>query len=235
MRKWLRNTIPYALRLQIKLIQRYWEECRTTFSYAKTWRQERIGNEKIEEIQIIKKGAFFENKIHNLKLASQKIHHIVILPNEVFSFWKLVGNPSKKNGFREGRNLKNNQVSQDFGGGICQLSSLLYYTSLQAGLKIIERNSHSMDIYKEHERFAPLGSDCTVAFGYKDFQFQNVYPYPIQIACCVTDENVSVEIISDEKLKKKKISFTYIETQNGVFVRTSDEEKTLFKNFYLRV
>lgn len=235
MRKWLRNTIPYTVRLQVKLFQRYLEECRNTFSYAKTWKEERIGKEKIEEIQIIKKGAFFENKIHNLKLASEKIHHIVILPNEVFSFWKLVGNPSKKNGFREGRNLINNKVSQDFGGGICQLSSLLYYTSLEAGLKIIERNPHSMDIYKEHERFSPLGSDCTVAFGYKDFQFQNRYSFPIQIACYVTDENMRVEIISNEKLKKKKISFTYSKTQNGVDVSTSDEEKTLYKNFYLRI
>lgn len=91
-----------------------------------------------------------------------------------------------------------------------------------------------MVIYNEYERFSPLSSHCTVAFGYKDCQVQKGYPFPIQIDCIVTDESMRIEIISNEKLKEKKISFTYTETQNRVEVNTSDEEKNLYKNFYLR-
>ena len=29
------------------------------------------------------------NKVHNLKLAAQTINHLVIEPNETFSFWKV--------------------------------------------------------------------------------------------------------------------------------------------------
>jgi vancomycin resistance protein VanW len=50
---------------------------------------------------------------------------------------------------------------------------ILYYLSLQAGLKPLERYPHSTDIYTDETRFTPLGSDATVVYGYKDFRFVN--------------------------------------------------------------
>ena len=43
-----------------------------------------------------------ENKIANLKIATENVNGILIKPVETFSFWKLVGNPTKKRGFVEG-------------------------------------------------------------------------------------------------------------------------------------
>ena len=53
------------------------------------------------------------------------------------------------------------------GGGSCQLSGILYYLMLQAGLEAIERFPHSADIYTDETRFTLLGSDATVVIALK--------------------------------------------------------------------
>lgn len=235
MKNFARKYLPHQLKLQLKLLQRYFNEQKTQYLYSKNYTSENIGEHKIEFRQIIKSGDFHQNKIHNLKIVGNKIDNLIINPNEVFSFWKLIGKPSEKNNFKEGRNLIKNNISSDFGGGICQFSSILYFLALKSGLKIIERFPHSIDIYKEHERFTPLGSDCTVVYGYKDLQIQNPFSFPVQLQCSVNDHELYLSIISSDKINLNTIDFKYSETEKGVWVETLSNDKTLHKNFYIRL
>ena len=41
------------------------------------------------------------NKIFNLTLAINTINNIEMAPGQIFSFWKLVGCPSEKNGYKK--------------------------------------------------------------------------------------------------------------------------------------
>lgn len=235
MKQILKKWLPDPLKLRIRLIQRYFEEQRTRHRYSDQYLPEPIGDHCIPFKQTIKKGAFNENKIHNLKVVSDKVNRLVIYPGEIFSFWKLIGKPTEKNHFKEGRNLIKNNVSSGTGGGICQFSSILYYASLQAGLAIIERYPHSIDIYKEEERFTPLGSDSTVVYGYKDLQIKNNFPHPVQYLSFVSNDELHISIISPEKLILNKIDFKYTETDQGVWVETFSDGRLLSKNFYIRL
>ncbi|WP_100075562.1 VanW family protein [Chryseobacterium camelliae] len=235
MRQQLRKWLPHHWKMQLKLLQRHFDESKTQYSYSKNYSPDKIGKYEIQLHQIIQKSEFHENKVHNLKIVGEKINNLIINSNEVFSFWKLVGKPNKKNGFKEGRNLIKTQISSDFGGGICQFSSILYFMALQSGLRILERFPHSMDIYKEHERFTPLGSDCTVVYGYKDLQIQNPYSFPVQLKCSVGDERLSLNLISPNELELNTIDFRKSETEKGVWVETFSNNKFLFKNFYIRL
>lgn len=235
MKQQLKKWLPHHWKMQLKLLQRYFDEQKAQYSYSKNYSLEDIGEYKIELSQIIRKGEFHENKVHNLWIVGNKINHLIIKPNEVFSFWKLIGKPSENNGFKEGRNLIKNNISSDFGGGICQFSSILYFLALQSGLKIIERFPHSIDIYKENERFTPLGSDCTVVYGYKDLQIQNPFSFPIQLRCSVSEEELSLSLISPNKIILNTIDFKYSEAEKGVWVETLSNNKTLLKNFYIRL
>jgi hypothetical protein len=49
----------------------------------------------------------------------------------------------------------------------------VYHIGIIAGLDIIERYNHSVDIYTDDTRFAPLGTDATVVYGYKDLRIRN--------------------------------------------------------------
>lgn len=235
MKQQLKNWIPYSWKLHMKLLQRYFHEQKNNYVYSKEYCSENIGEYSITLRQTIKTGAFHHNKIHNLKVVGDKINHLVIRPGEVFSFWKMIGKPSKKNNFKEGRNLINNAISSDFGGGICQFSSILYHLALQSGLKILERYPHSMDIYKEEERFTPLGSDCTVVYGYKDLRIQNLFPFPVQFKCFIHGDELHLSLISSEEIVLNKIEFKYLEIEKGVWVETVSNSQTLFKNFYIRL
>ncbi|MGE8554806.1 MAG: VanW family protein [Chryseobacterium jejuense] len=235
MKQQLKNWIPHSLKLQIKLLQRYLDEQKNNYTYPQEYRSENIGEYSVQLKQVIKSGAFHHNKIHNLKVVGDKIHNLILHPGEVFSFWKMIGKPSAKNNFKEGRNLINNTISSDFGGGICQFSSILYYLALQSGLKVLERYPHSMDIYKEEERFTPLGSDCTVVYGYKDLQIQNSFPFPVQFKCEIQDDELCLSLISPKEVILNEIEFKYHEIEKGVWVETVRNSRTLFKNFYIRL
>lgn len=235
MKQQLKKWLPHAWKLRIKILQRYFHEQKNNYTYPREYRSENIGEYSFKLWQIIKNGAFHHNKIHNLKVVGAKVNNLIIYPGEVFSFWKMIGKPSEKNNFKEGRNLIKNNISSDFGGGICQFSSILYYLALQSGLKILERYPHSMDIYKEEERFTPFGSDCTVVYGYKDLQIQNSFSFPVQLKCQVNDDELHLSLISPEELILNEIEFKYHEIEKGVWVETLSNSQTLFKNFYIRL
>ena len=235
MRRILKKLLPDPVKLHIRLWQRYFDERKANHRYPAEYAAEKIGEHMFELRQVIKKGAFNDNKIHNLKVVSEKIHNLVIQPGEVFSFWKLIGKPTQKNHFKEGRNLIKNNISSGSGGGICQFSSILYYAALQAGLTIVERYPHSIDIYKEHERFTPLGSDCTVVYGYKDLQIRNSFSYPVQFQSFVSNDELHLSLVSPEKIILNSIDFKYTEAEKGVWVETFADRGFLGKNFYIRL
>ena len=159
-------------------------------------------------------------KTHNIGLTIQKINHIIIGPGQIFSFWKLVGNPSQKNGYKKSRSIVGNVLQEEVGGGLCQLSGLIYFLALHAGLTITERHSHSLDIYKEEERFTPLGSDATVVYGYKDLRFINPYPFPVCISFQLTANILTGKISSGEKVDPCIIEFEYNRTESHTDVGT---------------
>jgi len=103
----------------------------------------------------------------------------------------------------------------DFGGGLCQLSGLLYYVSLVAGLEVIERHAHSRDIYDDQTRYAPLGSDATVAFGFKDLRVLNTTPLPICFRVLVSHEMVRCDLCSPGSIEASTVEFVTTALSDG--------------------
>ncbi len=148
-------------------------------------------------------------KVHNINTAIKIIESIHIMPNEIFSFSRAIGKPSKKKGFIPSRSIMGDKVEDSIGGGICQLSGLIYYISLIGNLGIIERYNHSVDIYNEETRFTPLGSDATVVYGYKDLKLKNTSKSPINFKFKIDDKYLTVELnhCNEYELKQRKVAF----------------------------
>jgi vancomycin resistance protein VanW len=162
---------------------------------------------QLELTQAIKVTDFSENKIYNLALAAQSINDVVINPQQIFSLWTLIGAPTQQRGYLPGRSLVKQQLQAEYGGGLCQLSGLLYHLALTAGLTVLERHPHSVDLYTEETRFAPLGSDATVVYGYKDFRFLNSLPQPICVRILVGTDFVTGQICGEEAIAKYQVEF----------------------------
>ena len=140
------------------------------------------------------------NKVTNLRIASQKINNIIILPGETFSFCKLVGLPTRKKGYLEGMELSFGKAQAGIGGGICQISNLIHWLVLHSPLTVTERHHHSFDPFPDDGRVLPFGSGATVFYNYLDYQFTNNTPYTFQINLWFTEKCLEGELRINQEL-----------------------------------
>lgn len=113
------------------------------------------------------------NKIINLKIAVKKIDGIVIKPGETLSYWKLIGRPTVKKGYVPGMVLYCGSYTMGIGGGLCQLSNLIYWMTLHTPLTVVERYRHSFDVFPDSKRTQPFGSGATCVYPYRDLMIRN--------------------------------------------------------------
>jgi vancomycin resistance protein VanW len=207
----VKQFIPASLRLQAKILLTKYNDFKSGDSrlFAQTKQQNVLYAYANVLTQPIHQNEYAENKIYNLSRGIESLNDITIYPNEIFSFWQIVGQPSLKTGYRMSRNIISGVIKEDYGGGLCQLSGILYHLAMISGMQIKERYNHSVDLYhnKEAERFAPLGSDATVVYGYKDLKFQNPYSFPIQIHLSIIDYQLECIFRSEQPMSKKEIFF----------------------------
>lgn len=175
---------------------------------------------------------FLENKKHNLKVASEKINQIIVYPNEIFSFWKIVKNPNNTNVYKSGRSLVAGKLQEQIGGGLCQISGAIFHLALLSRLEIVERHQHSVDIYTEENRYTPLGTDATVVFGYKDLRIRNPYHFPIQFRFSVEENHFVGELCSKEKIETSALNFEIKSSENEKTVSIIDNSKIISVSHY---
>jgi vancomycin resistance protein VanW len=125
--------------------------------------------------------ALQESKIVNLRLAFRALDRVVIEPGAVLSFWDRVGAPSARRGFVEGLVLVAGDVSTGIGGGLCQLSNLLYWMALHAPLDVVEHHHHGFDPFPDDGRVLPFGSGASVFYNYVDLRLRNPTDAPVEI------------------------------------------------------
>ena len=130
------------------------------------------------------------NKITNLKIAVAKLAGVVIHPGETFSFWKLIGKPTKRKGYLKGVVLKNGAVTAGIGGGLCQLSNLIYWSALHTPLTITERHRHGYDVFPDEGRSQPFGSGATCFYNYGDLMIRNDTNQSFQLNLTVTENDL---------------------------------------------
>ena len=133
------------------------------------------------------------NKVENLKIAVKCLNGIVIRPGETFSYWRLIGRPSKRKGYKDGMVLYHGGFKAGVGGGLCQLSNLIYWMTLHTPLKIIERYRHSYDVFPDVNRTQPFGSGATCVYNYRDLQIYNDTDEDYQLFLTVDEEYLNGE------------------------------------------
>ncbi len=138
-----------------------------------------------------------ENKRTNLKLAIEKINGLQIKPNELFSLWKLVGRPTKEDGYLQGLVLKNGQIDSGIGGGLCQLGNLLFWIFAHSPLNIVERYRHGYDVFPDVNRKIPFGAGATLAYNYIDLQAQNSTKNTFSIRLWMDEEYLHGELLAE--------------------------------------
>jgi len=166
-----------------------------------------------------------KNKVTNLKLASKKIDGLVINPGEEFSFWNLVGNATKRKGYKEGLVISNSQMKKGVGGGLCQMANMIHWLVLHTPLEITEMHHHSDALFPDVKRRVPFGTGTSISYKALDYRFKNTTQNPIQIRIWLDDTFLYGEIRGtiplSQKYKIVEEDNHYAKDEKGVFYRNS--------------
>lgn len=137
------------------------------------------------------------NKVHNLKLAANAINRIIIAPNETFSFWQLVRIADKHEKYLDGLNLVDGKIVGSYGGGLCQLSNMLFWLFLHSPLTVTERHGHAVESFPSTTEELPSGTDATINEGWLDLKVRNETNQIFQIIIDFDDKYMYGRILSD--------------------------------------
>lgn len=224
------NHTTYTISVYKEIYLRYFRNLLNPYTISKVKQKERLKHSIYKHNSLIMRRLgnvnlqLQENKAINLSIATPKVSHILIKPNEVFSFWELVGKCKSKDGYKEGLTIKNGQASQAIGGGMCQFTNLIHWLVLHTDLEIIEHHHHDgIDLFPDFGRQIPFGTGTSIFFNYLDYRFKNNTDQTYQLIVYVEGEYLKGEILSDKPLNHKY----HIEVENEYF---SDENGIVYRN-----
>ncbi len=119
---------------------------------------------------------------NNIKKALENFDGKVLYPGEILSFNATTGVRNENNGYEKAKIIKNGMFDEEFGGGVCQVSSTLYNACLNADLEIVESHGHSLPV-----SYVESGFDAMVNMGSSDLVVKNNHDFPIIFT--ISDEN----------------------------------------------
>lgn len=204
----LKRLLPLELRMFIRIFQRVIQNSFDKRLYATRLNPSEQAQRpfKIErKSKIIKEvpaglQGLQENKRKTLEIACASINGTVVLPGGFFSFWRLIGEPSRSKGYTEGMEIRAGKLVKSTAGGICQLANALCWCALSSGMIISERHRHDLDLFPDDNREVPFGSGATVIYNYKDFIFNNPFDQPLFIHAKTDHENLTVSFSFERAL-----------------------------------
>ena len=124
-----------------------------------------------------------KSRLNNIKLAMSMINGAKLAPGETFSFNEKVGQRTSARGFKMATAYSGGEVTEQVGGGICQVSTTLFNAAVKADMRIDERHNHSLTVH-----YVDKGKDATVDWGNQDLKFTNTSADDIYICCYLTDD-----------------------------------------------
>lgn len=235
LRAWVRRVLPLQARQDLR---QFWRNRQDGWRGLRFVRRsgDLPGPVVLQIVQPVRRTSHYENKLINLRRAAALLDRQLLGPGADWSFWHAVGRPAASNGFVAGRNLVGGVLVEQTGGGLCQVASLLYHLALLGGLKVVERHAHSVDIYREEERFTPLGADATVVWGFKDLRISNPHPFAVAFQLEIGDAGLCGGLLAAGSLVVRRVAFLQGPViQARQWVDTRIEGVTVLRNEYLKM
>ena len=135
-----------------------------------------------------------KGKVKNLALAAARLNGIVIRPGETFSFWGLIGRPTRKQGYTDGLVIAGTRMKPGLAGGLCQLANMTHWLVLNSPLTVTELHHHSDALFPDERRTVPFGTGTSVFYKNVDYQFKNTTDRPVQLLFWLTEDDLCGEL-----------------------------------------
>lgn len=194
------HPICYEISKYKEIVKRFLKDAFSNTRFAKRGEEERlpvvVGGERTHMIRRAPGVDLTSqlNKAVNIDLAAKCMNGVTVHPGEVFSFWHLVGNTTKKKGYKEGRIIIRNRLIMGLGGGLCNLSNTLNRVILQSPLTVTEFHKHSDALAPDEGERIPLAAGTAVGYNYIDYRFKNETDQDFQIFLWCEGEDLCAEL-----------------------------------------
>ncbi|MEG1547654.1 MAG: VanW family protein [Clostridia bacterium] len=146
-----------------------------------------------------------KNRVFNIKKATQMINGVMLDEGEEFDMNATIGDRNGQNGWKEAAAIRDGTYEQEYGGGVCQVSTTLYNAVLMADMEIIERWHHSWPL-----GYVDIGRDATISTDGPNFKFKNNLDSPIYISSVVDEKQkiITVRIYGRRRADGIHVSIT---------------------------
>ncbi|MDL2238249.1 VanW family protein [Christensenellaceae bacterium OttesenSCG-928-K19] len=110
-----------------------------------------------------------EGRRYNIWKISDKLNGAKLYAGQVFSINDHVGERNEGNGWAVAYGIEDGIYTEQYGGGICQVSSTFYNATLRAEMEPVSRVPHTIAA-----SYVPKGMDATISTGGPDYKVKNV-------------------------------------------------------------
>jgi vancomycin resistance protein YoaR len=134
------------------------------------------------------------DRVTNLRLGVEALDGTLVPPGGTFSLNKAIGERTAARGFRPAPVIVGTDYTEEVGGGTSQVATTVFNAAWEAGLRITERNPHSLYISRY-----PLGRDATVYWPSLDLKFQNDTKSWVLVRGLAESDGIHVVIYGGER------------------------------------
>jgi vancomycin resistance protein YoaR len=127
----------------------------------------------------------------NLITAANTINGTLLKPGETFSLNGILGERTPEKGYREGYVIESGRLVKGIGGGVSQVSTVVYNLAWFSGATLVEHTPHTFYISRY-----PEGREATVYWPGIDNTFTNTTPHGMLIQMWVAGSQVHGRIWS---------------------------------------
>jgi vancomycin resistance protein YoaR len=145
----------------------------------------------ISEFTTSFKGSTYSkaNRVFNIVKAASLLDGVAIEPDATFSINEILGPRNGENGWKVATGIKYGAYVQEYGGGVCQVSTTLYNAALMADLTITDRSHHSWPL-----GYVSIGRDATISTDGPDLCFVNNTGAPIFLRAFTNEKDKTVTV-----------------------------------------
>lgn len=189
-----------------------------------------------------------DERKQNVQLITDAVNGASIMPGEVLSLNDLTGERTPEKGYQEAPAIRYGELTEEIGGGICQLSGTLFNAALLSDLDVIERHHHTWP-----SDYLPVGMDATITWPNKDLKIKNTTEWPVYIRAYIEDgelivtcygaklrPDMTIELENDiyETIDAPSPTIEYDDTQPVTYKQTVVKERKgyrvrLYRHYYM--
>ena len=224
------NPTCYKISLQKEIVLRHIKNILNYKAFARDYSNDTLPNIIKSHSSILLRKLYGvdmklqENKVTNIEIACKKVNGLIIHPGEIFSYWKIIGKPTYKKGYKDGLVIGRKGLISGVGGGLCQMGNMIHYLVLNSPLEVVELHHHSDALFPDERRRVPFGTGTSVCYNHIDYRFKNNLDQDIQILVWVSDGQLCGELRCEKDLPyryKLKEENHHFKKENGKYYRIS--------------